>query len=56
MILPFDDMPIDSRIWIYQSDKKFKGSEIDQIQTKLTEFLKNWTAHGDDLKLSLIHI
>ena len=52
MILPFDDMPIDSRIWIYQSDKKFKGSEIDQIQTKLTEFLKNWTAHGDDLKSS----
>ena len=52
MILPFDEMPKDSRIWIYQSDKKFKGSEIDQIQTKLTQFLKNWTAHGDNLKSS----
>ena len=38
MILPFDDMPIDSRIWIYQSDKKFKELEIDQIQTNLQSF------------------
>ncbi len=41
MILPFDKMPKDSRIWIYQSDKKFKASEIDQIQTKHALFLNS---------------
>jgi len=45
-------MPANSRIWIYQSDRKLNDSELDQIKLKLTDFLKNWTAHGDDLKSS----
>ena len=62
MTLPFNEMPANSRIWIYQSDRKLNDSELDQIKLKLIDFLKNWTAHGDDLKssfeirLSLIHI
>lgn len=52
MILPFIKMPLDSRIWIYQSNKKIHEQELIQIKTKLTAFLKNWTAHGDDLKSS----
>jgi len=52
MILPFNEMPLGSRIWIYQSDKKILDQDLVKIKTKLTEFLKNWTAHGDDLKSS----
>ena len=52
MILPFNEMPLGSRIWIYQSDKKILDQDLIKIKTKLTEFLKNWTAHGDDLKSS----
>jgi len=52
MTLPFNEMPANSRIWIYQSDRKLNDSELDQIKLKLTDFLKNWTAHGDDLKSS----
>ena len=52
MTLPFNEMPANSRIWIYQSDRKLNDSELDQIKLKLTDFLKNWTAHGGDLKSS----
>ena len=52
MILPFNKMPLDSRIWIYQSDRKFNESELIEIKNKLTEFLEKWTAHGSDLKSS----
>ena len=52
MILPFNKMPIDSRIWIYQSDRKFNESELIEIKYKLTKFLEKWTAHGSDLKSS----
>ena len=52
MILSFNEMPLDSRIWVYQSDKKIQEQELLEITTKLIEFLKNWTAHGDDLKSS----
>ena len=52
MILPFNKMPIDSRIWIYQSDRKLNESELIEIKNKLTEFLEKWTAHGSDLKSS----
>jgi len=52
MFVPFETLPSDSRIWIYQSDKKILDQDLVKIKTKLTEFLKNWTAHGDDLKSS----
>ena len=52
MILPFNEMPLSSRIWIYQSDNKIQDQDLIKIKTKLIEFLKNWTAHGDDLKSS----
>ena len=52
MILPFNEMPLSSRILIYQSDNKIQDQDLIKIKTKLIEFLKNWTAHGDDLKSS----
>jgi hypothetical protein len=52
MILPFNEMPLSSRIWIYQSDNKIQDQDLIKIKTKLIEFLKNWTAHGDGLKSS----
>ena len=52
MILSFSEMPLDSRIWVYQSDKKIQEQQLLEITAKLIEFLKNWTAHGDDLKSS----
>ncbi len=50
MPVSFEDLPDDSRIWIYQSNRKFSDAEIMTIQTRLSEFLTEWTAHGASLE------
>ena len=39
-----------SRVWVYQSDKKLTGDEVQQIQAELTGFATGWTAHNNQLK------
>jgi hypothetical protein len=54
MYVPFDELPEDSRIWIYQSSKKFTDEEVVDIEKDLTEFLTNWSAHGTSLESSFL--
>ena len=57
MRVDFKNMPDNSRIWIYQSDRDLNESEISIIDDKTTTFLDSWQAHGKNLEcLSLIHI
>jgi len=39
-----------SRVWVYQSDKKLSDEEIIQAQVMLDNFAKGWTAHNNQLK------
>ncbi len=39
-----------SRVWIYQSDRKLTDLEVQQIQPELDKFTTNWTAHNNQLK------
>jgi hypothetical protein len=39
MYVPFEDLPEDSRIWIYQSNRKFSDAEFSEIETALQSFL-----------------
>lgn len=50
MKVDFDTLPDEARIWIYQSDRPFIETELDEIRTALDEFLEYWTAHGAALK------
>lgn len=50
MLVDFNTLPEESRIWIYQSNRSFTEDEIEQIQSKLNIFIENWTAHGSDLQ------
>ncbi len=52
MRVDFKNMPDDSRIWIYQSDRDLIGSEISIIDDKTSLFLDSWKAHGKDLECS----
>ncbi len=49
MLVDFNELPDHSRIWIYQSNRSFTESELQDIQQSVSEFLKQWTAHGSDL-------
>lgn len=38
-----------SRVWIYQSDRKFTSTEENEILNKLAAFTNQWKAHGNEL-------
>jgi hypothetical protein len=50
MFTYYKNLPNNSRIWIYQSDREFTEKEIEFISDKAEDFINQWTRHGDDLK------
>ena len=41
--------PNTSKLWIFQSDKRFSTEQIKRISDTLYSFLKDWQTHGKDL-------
>ena len=54
MITDFKNIPDDSRVWIYQSNRDFTDLDIKIIKNKTTLFIDNWKAHGKDLQASYL--
>ena len=50
MLVNFDSLPNEARIWLYQSDQKFDDEQVAKIEKDLSTFLTGWTAHGSNLK------
>lgn len=50
MLVNFNTLPEESRVWVYQASRTFTDIEISEIESKLNTFLEKWTAHGSDLK------
>jgi hypothetical protein len=50
MFTAYKNLPNNSRVWMYQSDRVFTNQEIDLIAIKATAFIELWTRHGDNLK------
>ena len=52
MYVPFETLPEESKVWIYQSNRKFTDEEFAAIETDLKAFVENWAAHGTGLEAS----
>lgn len=39
-----------SRVWVYQANKKLSDSEVTRVQSELNSFTTAWTAHNHQLK------
>ena len=50
MLVDFNSLPEESRVWIYQANRSFSEEELQDIKGKLNTFIENWTAHGSDLQ------
>nr|WP_321243334.1 ABC transporter ATPase [uncultured Psychroserpens sp.] len=50
MLVDFNTLPEESRVWIYQANRSFTEEELTGIKEKLNTFIENWTAHGSDLQ------
>lgn len=54
MLVDFNTLPEESRVWIYQANRSFTEEEMAQIESKIEMFLSNWAAHGSDLQASYL--
>ncbi len=52
MYIPFNEMPKEARIWIYQSNRKLSEQEVADIHDILMQFVEQWAAHSTPLKAS----
>jgi len=52
MILSFDKIREESRIWIFQSNRQISNSDIESLENKIESFLTSWTSHGNKLIVS----
>lgn len=50
MLVDFNTLPENARVWIYQANRSFTEEERTEISSKLNTFIENWTAHGSDLQ------
>jgi len=50
MLVNFDTLPEESRVWIYQANRSFSEDELSQLEEQLKVFIEAWTAHGKDLQ------
>lgn len=50
MLVDFNTLSEESRVWIYQANRSFSDNEILEIEAKLNTFITAWTAHGKDLR------
>ncbi|WP_142785953.1 ABC transporter ATPase [Changchengzhania lutea] len=54
MLVDFNTLPEESRVWIYQANRSFTETELTEIKSKLDVFIDNWTAHGSNLESGYI--
>lgn len=50
MLVPFNSLPGNSRIWIFQSSRLITKSEKESFESSVSSFLESWTAHDATLK------
>ena len=48
-----EKMPKDSKVWIYQSDRKLSKTEAETIKNKGELFIDNWTSHDKQMKATI---
>lgn len=52
MFIPFESLSPQSRVWIYQANRKFDSMEEKTVANLLEDFCGKWNAHGEPLKSS----
>jgi hypothetical protein len=50
MLIPFDALPPESRIWIFGSDRALIGDDARRLLRAADDFLEEWQAHGEQLR------
>lgn len=54
MYIPFEELPEESKIWIYQANRKLTDEEVQNMTLSCQEFIENWSAHSTPLAASFV--
>lgn len=54
MLVDFNSLPDTARVWIYQANRSFTETEIEEIEHNLEAFITQWTAHGAQLQAGFV--
>ncbi|MBK9637859.1 MAG: hypothetical protein IPO63_08575 [Bacteroidetes bacterium] len=49
MLISFETLPKEARIWIFPSSRLLNTDEVEKIANRCSSFLQSWTAHKMDL-------
>ena len=52
MVVTFDNISDESRIWIFQSNQLISDIDIKSLEKKIDAFLSSWTSHGNQLMVA----
>jgi len=52
MLVKFEELPQNSRVWIYQSKDYLNETQVNNIQKLLEKFTTSWESHQKPLKAS----
>lgn len=57
MWVDFDELSLDSRVWVFQADRILTGQEQGLIDADLKKFVEQWSTHGAKMHAShvLLH-
>ncbi|GEO03411.1 hypothetical protein AAE02nite_10750 [Adhaeribacter aerolatus] len=52
MYIPFNQLPENARVWIYQASRTLTNAEVEAVHPLLSRFSTEWTSHGEMLQAS----
>src|SRR5687768_14171838 len=52
MFVPFQDLPPQSREWVFQSNRPFTAEQLNTADLKLRAFTAEWAVHGTPFETS----
>jgi hypothetical protein len=52
MYIPFNQLPANARVWIYQASRNLTDAEVEALNPVLAQFSTEWTSHGQKLQAS----
>lgn len=54
MFVPFEQLPGNARLWVYQADRNLDTAQEKDLSNCLTDFCEQWNVHGQPLRTSFV--
>jgi hypothetical protein len=52
MLVSFESLPANARVWVFQANRPFSERELEVISSRLQSFTEQWNVHGIPLNTS----